>query len=201
MEEIWKDIENYEGLYQVSNLGRIKSFPRRYSRNKAPIIMKQRIDHKGYLQLSLCKNGKEQNKKVHRLVAQGFIPNPNNLPQINHIDGVKTNNNVSNLEWCDNSYNQLHANRMGLNKHRLERVKEVCNKPVAQLTLNDDLLNKYISLREASEKTGCNYKSMSACASGKTKSSGGYKWKYIDKIDLFVSNANSVKDTQIIVKE
>ena len=179
MEEIWKDIPNYEGLYQASNLGRIKSFPRRYSRNKTEIIMKQRFNHKGYLQLSLCKNGKLSNKMVHRLVAETFIPNPNSLPQVNHIDGVKKNNNVDNLEWCDNSYNQIHANKMGLNKHRLERVKEVCQKPIAQYDMSGRFITAYPSLIEAAESTGISNKSISLCALNKTKQSGGYKWQYI----------------------
>ena len=177
MEEIWKDIPKFEGLYQASNFGRIKSLANK-SNHKEEKILKQRVDHKGYLQLTLYKNNKKINKKVHRLIAQTFISNYNNLPQINHIDGNKTNNNIDNLEWCNNSYNQLHANRMGLNKNRIKRVKEVCNKPIIQL-LNGVEINRYKSLREASDKTGCSYKGISLCATGKTKSSGGYVWKYV----------------------
>ena len=178
MKEIWKDILEYEGLYQVSNLGRIKSLANK-SNHKKEIIMRQHLNHKGYCVLSLCKNYKRQSKSVHRIVAQAFIPNSNNLPQVNHIDGNKTNNNVNNLEWCNNSYNQLHANKLGLNKHRLESVKEVCNKPVAQLDMNGIELNRFNSLREASNKTGFSYKSMSLCTLGKIKSCGGYVWKYL----------------------
>lgn len=178
MKEIWKDIKGFENLYQVSNLGRIKSLGNK-SNHKRDIIMKQTLNYKGYLQLCLRKDNKSYHFVVHRLVAGAFIPNPDNLPQVNHISGIKTDNSVSNLEWCNNSYNQLHANKMGLNKNRIKRVKEVCNKSVAQLTLNGIEVNRFISLREASNKTGCSYKAMSLCALGKTKSSGGYIWKYI----------------------
>lgn len=178
MEEIWKDIIDFEGLYQISNYGRVKSLTNKSNHNKE-IIMKQKINNKGYMQLTLCKNSKQITKRVHRLVAEAFIPNPNNLPQVNHIDENKLNNNVNNLEWCNNSYNQLHANRLGLNKRRLERVKEVCNKPVIQYSLNGRKITKYKSLREASDKTGCSYKSMSLCALGKVKTCGGYIWKYL----------------------
>lgn len=180
MEEIWKDVKGYEGLYQVSNMGKVKSFPRQYSIHKKPFIMKQRVTHKGYLTLSLCKNSIQKNKMVHRLVAEVFIPNSTNLPQVNHKDGNKQNNHVENLEWCDNSYNQLHANRIGLNENRIKRVREVCFKPVIQYDLDGNEIGRYSSLREASSKTGCSYKAMSLCALGKTKTSGGYKWKYVN---------------------
>ena len=178
MKEIWKDIPNYETLYQVSTLGRVKSLGNR-SNHKKEKIMKQRLTHKGYLRLSLCKNGIQKQKMVHRLIAETFIPNPNNYEQVNHKDGNKQNNNINNLEWCNNSYNQLHANKLGLNDNRVKRIKEVCNKKVIQLSLNGVKLNEFDSLKDASYKTGCSYKAMSLCATGKTKSSGGYIWKYM----------------------
>ena len=146
MKEIWKDVVGFERIYQVSNYGKIKSLGNK-SNHKDAIIMKPILNYKGYLQINLRKNGKSYHFVVHRLVAQAFIPNPDNLPQVNHIDGNKQNNNVKNLEWCDNSYNQIHANKMGLNKHRIERVKEVCNKPVAQLDLNGIEINRFICIR------------------------------------------------------
>ena len=180
MQETWKSIKGFEKRYEVSNLGRIKSIGGK-SNHKKDIIMKQIINHKGYLQLVLRKNNMPHHCIVHRLVAQAFIPNPDNLPQINHIDGNKQNNRVDNLEWCDNSYNQIHANKLGLNENRIRRVKEICNKPVIQLTLDGVEIDRFASLREASNKTGCSYKSMSLCATGKVKTSGGYIWKYVDK--------------------
>ena len=101
-EEIWKDIPGYEGLYQVSNFGRVKSL-------RKAIIMSIRINKKGYSTIGLSKNGVFNRKSIHRLVAEAFIPNPDNLPQVNHKDEVKTNNCVENLEWCDNYYNLMYG--------------------------------------------------------------------------------------------
>lgn len=106
--EIWKDIPEYEGKYQVSNLGRVKSLQRCggtrfYNRE---YILNNYVNKKnGYVYVYLTKNNKSKNIRLHRLVAQAFIPNPNNYKQINHIDGNKENNCVDNLEWCDSSYN------------------------------------------------------------------------------------------------
>lgn len=123
--EIWKDIKDFEGLYQVSNLGRIKRLPKKVYNNglknknkyfiSKEIILKPSTISKGYKGVILTKDKKRYPKKVHRLVAQEFIPNPENKPQINHIDCNKTNNSVENLEWCTNSENQIHAYKHGLN--------------------------------------------------------------------------------------
>lgn len=117
MEE-WKDIQGYEGLYQVSNLGRVKSLYRLNSRGQKikGKILKYSINPKGYAIVILCKNGITKTISVHRLVAIHFIENPNNLNVINHIDGNKINNNITNLEWCTQSENVKHAYRTGLAK-------------------------------------------------------------------------------------
>ena len=106
--EIWRDIEGCVG-HQVSNFGRVKSF-----KGKTPRILTPAPNHSGYLQVGLSCNNKVKKCRVHRLVAQAFIPNSLNKPQINHIDGSKANNNVSNLEWATRSENQLHAYATGL---------------------------------------------------------------------------------------
>lgn len=109
MEEIWKDIKGYEGKYQVSNLGRIKVL--NYKRSGQEHIMATK-NNKGYCEIRLAKDGKRKDFIVHRLVAQAFIPNPNNLPQVNHIDENKTNNCVNNLEWCTQAYNNSYGTRL-----------------------------------------------------------------------------------------
>ena len=117
MEEVWKDIEGYEGMYQVSNLGRVKSLERYYvsCRGLTQLlhekILKQYIKKTGYVHIVLCKNGVHKTYLLHRIVASAFLPNPDNLPQINHKDENQLNNTVSNLEWCTSSYNINYGNR------------------------------------------------------------------------------------------
>ena len=120
--EEWKDIPNYDGLYKISNLGNVKSFNTK-TNHKQPINLKQTMDRKnGYLTVSLCKDKVQKIYRVHRLVAEAFIPNPNNYPIINHKDGKKQNNNVNNLEWCTHQQNIIHSWENGLSyiseKHR-----------------------------------------------------------------------------------
>ena len=111
MIELWKDIEGYEGLYQVSNTGKVKRVKHIDTKCRQGYrVFKERMlkpisNERGYLYVKLSKNNKEKTFKIHRLVAQAFISNPNNYPQVNHKDEVKTNNNITNLEWCDNKYN------------------------------------------------------------------------------------------------
>ncbi len=112
--EIWRDIKNYDGKYQVSNFARVKSF------HKGDVRILKPETVKGYLRIGLYKNGRTKNYFVHALVAQAFIPNPANKPFVNHIDGNKLNNNVSNLEWVTASENQQHALRLGLQKSGCE---------------------------------------------------------------------------------
>lgn len=122
MNEIWKDIEGFEGWYQVSNKGQVRSLDRYVNhRSGGDRFMKGRIlSHSirsGYCEVSLWINGEQTGKSIHRLVAETFLPNPNDYPCVNHKDGIKTNNDVSNLEWCTYSENHIHARRTGLNKY------------------------------------------------------------------------------------
>ena len=117
MIEEWRPVVGYEGLYEVSNTGQIRSFDRyvKYSNGRIHLhkgkVLSPIKDKDGYLQVNLCYNGKIHQIKVHRIVAQAFIPNPNNLPQVNHKDEDKTNNSVDNLEWCTVKYNNNYGSR------------------------------------------------------------------------------------------
>lgn len=117
MAEIWKEITGYEGLYQVSNLGNVRRIKHiETNRNGVQRILGDKniarsIDEKGYFLVSLSKDGKQKTRRIHRLVAEMFIPNPNNYPQVNHKDEDKRNNKVDNLEWCTNKYNSNYGNR------------------------------------------------------------------------------------------
>ena len=120
MQETWKDIDGYEGLYQISNLGRVKSLNKVIIKKNGvhhPFkekILSHEVNNKGYITTTLCKNTKIKVFLVHRLVAKAFIPNPNNLSQVNHKDGNKENNHANNLEWCTQSINMRHAYKQGL---------------------------------------------------------------------------------------
>lgn len=164
--EIWKDIPNYEGLYQVSNLGYIKKIWK-----SKDTICKPSFDSHGYKQIVLTKNNKRKLYKVHRLVALAFINNPNNYEELNHKDENKTNNEVSNLEWCDRKYNCNYGNRnYKCTRHRLHRI--------AQYNKQNDLVGEYPSLKEAEKITGIKYQNISSCCRNIKKSAGGYIWKY-----------------------
>ena len=166
MNEEWRDIEGYEGLYQISNLGRVRSLNCRGHKGCIGILT-PRLDGKGYEMVALYKEGKARNIKVHRLVAQAFIPNPNNYPQVNHKDENKTNNDVKNLEWCTNEYNHNYGTRN-------ERVGKSLSKKVICITTGE-IFN---SMREACRKYNISVGSMTECCQGKRKTVGGYKWEY-----------------------
>jgi hypothetical protein len=173
--EIWKNIKGYEGKYQVSNLGRIKSLYRWNGKAfyKREHIMESYINNKnGYIYIALMKNNKNKNCRLHRLVAEAFIPNPENKPQVNHIDGDKTNNNANNLEWCTQSENELHAYNKGLANSDNKKFK------VFQYDMQGNLLNIYDSLQEASDKTGVHISKISYCINN--------KYKYRNKREKYV---------------
>lgn len=190
MEE-WRDIEGYEGLYQISNEGRVKSlnYHRRSGEEK---IMKARADRYGYMYISLCENGKHKTHKVHRLVANAFIPNPDNLPQVNHKDEDKTNNNIvlnsdgsidedkSNLEWVTAKENSNYGSHG-------KKIAEALSIPIDMLTKQGEFIRQFPSAKEAeiylcangfpkvSRSHICN------CCKGKRKTHCGFKWEYTKK--------------------
>lgn len=113
MVEMWKDVPGYEGLYKVSNIGNVMSFHTDgvFGKNNHGRLLVQRTDACGYKYVYISKNGKKKRESVHRLVAYAFLPNPENLPQVNHIDEIRDHNTVSNLEWCTALYNQRYGHR------------------------------------------------------------------------------------------
>lgn len=172
MREIWRDIEGYENLYQVSNLGRVKSLSRIKFNGVGCYITKEIIlkpckDKDGYLYVQLSKEKVSKPHKIHRLVAKAFIPNPNNLPQVNHKDEVKYNNRIENLEWCDAKYNINYGTLK-------ERFKFRKNKPIICVETG----KVYNSAHEIKRLLGfdCSYIGV-ACKNN--KAAYGYHWQYI----------------------
>ena len=164
--EIWLPVVGYEGLYEVSNLGNVKSL--KFGKTR---VLKPVFTSVGYLQVGLWKNRKRQMKQVHRLVAEAFIPNQKALPQVNHKDECKTNNAVSNLEWCTCKYNINHGTRNA-------RVAAAKSKPVQQLSFDGSLITTWPSTHEAWRQTGVKQGNICSCCNGKLHSTGGYKWQY-----------------------
>lgn len=185
MEEIWKDIKNYEGIYQVSNLGRVKSLERwikrkdGYKNHIKESIRKNKIINSGYLVVGLHKNGVNTNLFLHRLVAEAFIDNPNNYPQVNHIDENKTNNCVNNLEWCDAKYNNNYGEHKNNLRNSLTNRKDQ-SKPVLQFDLNGNFIKEWESTMEIQRQTGMKCQFIGQVCLGKknVKTAYGYIWKY-----------------------
>lgn len=161
MNEIWKDIIGYEGLYQVSNLGRVKSL--NYKRTGLEYVLKPGTNGIGYLQVHLFKNRKRSPLYVHRLVAEAFVPNPKRLKTVNHKDENKLNNVCSNLEWMTSKDNVTYSQ----------------GKQVQMFDKQGNLLATFHSIKEASSITGVNHGHICECCIGKYKSSGGYIWRYV----------------------
>lgn len=168
MQEVWKDINNYLGLYQVSNFGNIRSLKRNNTNGK---ILKQVKDKDGYVRVTLSKNNLRKNYFVHRLVAQTFIPNPQNLPQVNHKDVNPLNNNVDNLEWCNSKYNNNYGNRV-------YRLSKTLSKPILQYNLNFDFIKEWESAKEASKHLNIRRENIVSCLKGRRNYAGKYIWKY-----------------------
>lgn len=179
--ELWKNIKGYEGLYQVSNMGRVKSLERTsidkrgHKHHTKERILKSRPNHKGYLRLTLHNDsGKKKSFFVHRLVCEAFHENTENKPFVNHIDENKTNNIANNLEWCTYAENNNHGTRNA-------RIAKSLSRPVAQYTLDGELIKVWQSPREVQRQLGFDQSHISKVALGKQKTAYGYVWKYIEK--------------------
>ena len=167
-EEIWCQIKGYEGQYQVSDKGRVISLKFGNERILKPIRVP-----KGYLMVNLCKNGEKNKCYVHRLVAQAFIPNPDNLPQVNHKDENKENNYVQNLEWCSDKYNINYGTRT-------KRQAEKLSKPILQYTKSGKLVREWKSTHDVERNLGYFHSYISYCCTGKCKSAYNFIWKFKD---------------------
>lgn len=180
--EVWKPIRNYEESYEVSNLGRVRSKDR-YTPTwngrvfKKGVLKTLKEDKDGYFKVWLSKNSKKKPFFVHRLVAEAFIDNPDNLPVVNHIDGDKKNNRVENLEWCTRSQNDKHAFKLGIRKP----TDGGTSKRVLRMSPKDGSVKIYESISAAARDLGVSVQSISMCANGHTKTANGFHWVLIDK--------------------
>lgn len=197
--EVWKDINDFPN-YQVSNFGRIKSKERftrvgirnvRYVLRKEKVLKPLKITN-GYLGIRLYNGENVKTFKIHRLVANHFIPNPKNYPQVNHIDGDKTNNMISNLEWCTNEYNMKHSYNIGLrDKEKLRKNMSIIGKnlkgkkghhirKVVQIDKhNNKVIKKWNSIIEASKEMNISNTAIQNVCVNRSKTAGGYIWKYV----------------------
>ncbi len=176
MQEIWKDVVEYEGLYQVSNLGNVRSLDRVEQcngtfRQRKGTYMSKKSDKNGYLTVGLRDGFSQKFKKVHRLVAEAFIENPKGLPQVNHKDEDKTNNSSDNLEWCDSKYNVQYGT--GIQRRSVQKRK--C---VVQCDLRGAVLREFVSVTEAAKSINKETTAISGCCKGIRKTAYGYVWKY-----------------------
>lgn len=173
--EEWKDIKGYEGIYQVSNFGNIKSL---YGKEH---LIKPFPRPNGYLGIMLYKNGKTHPRSIHRIVAETFISNPEDKEQVNHINGIKTDNTTNNLEWCTRKENMAHSWKNGLRQFSEKRKIEMRKKmsiEVLQYDKNGKFIKEWESAKVAGKVLGISQQCISNCRAGKTKSAGGYIWKY-----------------------
>ena len=182
--EVWKDIKGYEGRYQVSNMGRVKSLERKASikgdtkRTVQERILKPYTNHNGYWRVKLCSSKGQKGFFIHRLVCEAFHENPENKPCVNHIDENKANNEASNLEWCtykENINHGTHNARVG------KAVAKALSKPVGQYTRDGELVKVWQSTMEVQRQLGFGQGYISKVARGKLKTAYGYVWKYIEE--------------------
>lgn len=168
--EVWKDVQGYEGLYQVSNLGRVKSLPKRKGKGigyaTGESILHHSINTRGYCNIVLCKNGKTKTFLLHKLVAMHFIPNPYNLPQVNHLNECKTDNSATNLEWCTQRYNNTYGSRIQKTVSKLNRTLVVYQ--------NGEPIGVFEGRKAVADALGITTTSVSSLLHKKHKSKHGY---------------------------
>lgn len=172
MNEVWEDIKDFEGLYQVSDQGRVKSL-------RKGIILKPSLNGSQYLRVGLYKDGKQKYFTIHRLVAERFVPNPDNLPQVNHKNGNKYKNNAENLEWVTHQQNVIHFYKTNPKREKGANSKQM----VAQICLKTNkVIDTFKSFSEAERKTGVDRRYISFVVKHRLKTTCGYGWKAIENV-------------------
>lgn len=186
VKEVWKPVKGFEGFYEISNYGRVKSKERYVLCKNKPTkikgkILKFGINSSGYCFVIMVKDNIRKMHLVHRLVAEHFIPNVNNLPQINHIDENKENNHVSNLEWCTAKYNVNYGMRSQKVSEKLRGRynREDISKKIKQLSKEGMLIHIFPSIREANRAIGKPSRHISECCHHKRKTAYGYRWEFV----------------------
>ena len=175
MLEKWRPVVGYEGLYEVSNLGRVKSLPRKGT--KGGILIPSYSNSKHYAHVPLTKNMKHKTASLHRIVAMAWIPNPENKPQVNHKNGIKSDNRVENLEWMTNLENMRHAIANGLNSAAPIGAIESRKRGVLQ-KLDGEIVAMYRSIIDAERITGTQSRNITKVCQGKRKNAGGFQWEF-----------------------
>lgn len=203
--EVWKDIDGYLGLYQVSNLGRVKSLDRYINNGKCLVFKKGQIlkikEYKGYCYIKLSKHHKYNQYLVHRLVAQAFIPNPENKPCIDHINTNRTDNRVENLRWVtqkENVNNPISISKMKKNHHLKNRFGKLhpSSKPIIQFTKDGEFIRKWDCIKDVERELNFSGGYVGNCCKGKYKTAYNFIWRYYYK-GIYLKKHILLKDNKV----
>lgn len=210
--EVWKDIPNYEGWYQVSNLGRIKSVDRQFTLQRVcdsvpriitckACIIKACTKRGNYLTCHLKKNGTSTSVKFHQVVCKAFHPNPDKLPEINHINEVKTDNRADNLEWCTRAYNANWGTAIERNIRK--RINSpLLSKKVYQYDTDGNFMLAYPSIKEAAKATGAKVSNIAAvCNNGKSSTTAGFIWSFTQDEEVISQKVNRKRTNKSVYEE